>query len=143
MIGGMSFVETIAKTTADTGRELMRFAGVPQDKAGHSATGLIPICPLHPEHLAAIKNHMLNLSAHDRYLRFGFAATNEQVERYVDELKFERDEIYGIFNRVQPGTLHLASKEGGFHGRIGRRRMSSRSRVLPTGNSYSPATEKP
>ncbi|MEY3639063.1 MAG: hypothetical protein RIR68_2196 [Pseudomonadota bacterium] len=95
----MSFVETIAKTTADTGRELMRFAGVPQDKAGHSATGLIPICPLHPEHLAAIKNHMLNLSAHDRYLRFGFAATNEQVERYVDELKFERDEIYGIFNR--------------------------------------------
>ena len=95
----MSFVEIIAKTTADTGRELMRFAGVPQDKAGQSATGLIPICPLQPEHLIAIKNHMLSLSAHDRYLRFGFAATNEQVVRYVDALNFERDEIYGIFNR--------------------------------------------
>ena len=95
----MSFVEIIAKTTADTGRELMRFAGVPQDKAGQSATGLIPICPLQPEHLIAIKNHMLSLSAHDRYLRFGFAATNEQVARYVDALNFERDEIYGIFNR--------------------------------------------
>ena len=95
----MSLVEIIAKTTADTGRELMRFAGVPQDKAGQSATGLIPICPLQPEHLIAIKNHMLSLSAHDRYLRFGFAATNEQVARYVDALNFERDEIYGIFNR--------------------------------------------
>ena len=77
----------------------MRFAGVPQDKAGQNARGLIPICSLHPEHLPAIKNHMLNLSTHDRYLRFGFAATNEQVARYVDALKFDRDEIYGIFNR--------------------------------------------
>jgi RimJ/RimL family protein N-acetyltransferase len=95
----MTFVETLAKTTADAGRELLRRAGVPQDKAGHNATGLIPICPLHPEHLTAIKKHMLSLTTHDRYLRFGYPATDEQVERYVDELKFERDDIYGIFNR--------------------------------------------
>ena len=36
---------------------------------------------------------------HDRYLRFGYAATDEQIERYVDGLDFERDEIFGIYNR--------------------------------------------
>lgn len=35
----------------------------------------------------------------DRYLRFGFPATDEQVERYVGTLNFERDEVFGIFNR--------------------------------------------
>lgn len=96
---GMTFVEALAKSTADAGRELLRRAGVPQDKPGQVTTGLIPICPLHPEHVGVIKKHMLSLSAHDRYLRFGFAASDEQVERYVDQLNFERDEIYGIFNR--------------------------------------------
>ncbi len=95
----MTFVESLAKTTADAGRGLLRRAGVPQDKAGHMTTGLIPIYPLQPEHAPAIKAHMLSLGGHDRYLRFGFAATDEQIERYVDELKFDRDEIYGIFNR--------------------------------------------
>lgn len=95
----MTFVETIAKSTADAGRELLRRVGVPHDGNGHGAKGLIPICPLQPDHVPAIKKHMLGLSAHDRYLRFGFAANDEQVERYVDALRFDRDEIYGIFNR--------------------------------------------
>lgn len=95
----MMFVETLAKTTVDAGREWLRRAGVPQDRAGHFSTGLIPICPLQQEHVPAIQAHMLSLGGHDRYLRFGFAATDEQIKRYVDELNFERDEIYGIFNR--------------------------------------------
>ena len=36
---------------------------------------------------------------HDRYLRFGYAATDEQIQRYVDGLDFDRDEIFGIYNR--------------------------------------------
>ncbi|MET0311639.1 MAG: GNAT family N-acetyltransferase, partial [Burkholderiaceae bacterium] len=35
----------------------------------------------------------------DRYLRFGYAASDEQVRRYVEGLDFERDDIYGIYNR--------------------------------------------
>jgi GNAT superfamily N-acetyltransferase len=31
-------------------------------------------------------------------LRFGYTATDEQIQRYVSCLNFERDEIYGIFN---------------------------------------------
>jgi RimJ/RimL family protein N-acetyltransferase len=54
---------------------------------------------LAPEHRSKIKRHLLSLSAHDRYLRFGYAANDAHIERYIDALSFERDEIYGIFNR--------------------------------------------
>jgi RimJ/RimL family protein N-acetyltransferase len=59
----------------------------------------IPIRSLGPSHRPRILQHLLGLSEQDRYLRFGFAAGNTQVERYVDGLDFERDEIFGVFNR--------------------------------------------
>jgi hypothetical protein len=43
--------------------------------------------------------HLLALPPPDRYLRFGYAASDEQIGRYVDQLNFERDELFGIFNR--------------------------------------------
>lgn len=39
------------------------------------------------------------LDEHDRYLRFGYSATDEQIKRYVDGLNFDRDDIFGIYNR--------------------------------------------
>jgi GNAT superfamily N-acetyltransferase len=42
---------------------------------------------------------MLSLNAQDRYLRFGYLAQDEHIQRYVDGLDFERDEIFGIYNR--------------------------------------------
>ncbi len=42
---------------------------------------------------------MLALDEHDRYLRFGFAAADAQINHYVDTIDFERDEVFGIFNR--------------------------------------------
>ena len=45
------------------------------------------------------REHLLALPQHDRYLRFGYAASDEQVQRYVDGLDFERDELFGIYNR--------------------------------------------
>lgn len=47
----------------------------------------------------AIETHLLALGLHDRYLRFGYAANDEQIRRYADSLNFERDEIFGIYNR--------------------------------------------
>jgi len=52
-----------------------------------------------PGHLARIADHLLALDAQDRYLRFGYAANDEQIQRYVDQLNFDRDELFGIFNR--------------------------------------------
>ena len=41
--------------------------------------------------------HLVALPVQDRYLRFGYAATDEQIGRYVAGLNFERDEIFGVF----------------------------------------------
>ena len=60
---------------------------------------LIPIRELKPRHRERILAHLLKLDDGDRYLRFGYAANDEQVRRYVDQLNFERDDIFGIFNR--------------------------------------------
>ena len=95
----MTLVQTLARTTVEAGRQLMRMTGVPQAPKTDTQGVLIPMCPLNAEHLPKIKNHLLALSAHDRYLRFGYAANDEQIGRYIDGLDFERDEIYGIFNR--------------------------------------------
>ena len=60
---------------------------------------LVPIRALAPRHRDRILNHLLQLDAGDRYLRFGYPASDEQVRRYVEQLDFERDEVFGIYNR--------------------------------------------
>ena len=64
-----------------------------------SDRGLIPIRSLTSRHRRRIAEHIIALPEHDRYLRFGYSATDEQVNKYVDGLDFKRDEIYGIFDR--------------------------------------------
>ena len=72
-----------------------------QPKASKPAFGLrwIPIRSLAARHRPRILAHLLDLSEGDRYLRFGHAASDAQVERYVQQLDFERDEVFGIFDR--------------------------------------------
>jgi len=60
---------------------------------------VIPIRSLGPAHRERIATHLLALDAQDRYLRFGYSAGDDQVRRYVESLDFERDEIFGIYNR--------------------------------------------
>jgi GNAT superfamily N-acetyltransferase len=43
--------------------------------------------------------HLKGLGPQDRYLRFGYPATGEQIDNYVAKLDFVRDDIYGVFNR--------------------------------------------
>ncbi len=59
----------------------------------------IPIRSLAPRHRGRILKHLLELPERDRYLRFGYAASDEQVARYVNGLDFARDELFGVFNR--------------------------------------------
>lgn len=59
----------------------------------------VPIRSLGPAHRGKIAEHLLALEEHDRYLRFGYMASDEQVRQYVEKLDFERDEVFGIFNR--------------------------------------------
>ena len=61
--------------------------------------GIVPIRSLGAAHRQRITSHLLALGEEDRYLRFGYNASDEQIRRYVDSLDFERDDIFGIFNR--------------------------------------------
>ncbi len=71
---------------------------------------VVPIRSLGENHRARIAGHLKMLDAHDRYFRFGFNASDEQIDRYVAALDFDRDEIFGIYNRHLQliATAHLA-----------------------------------
>ena len=62
-------------------------------------TRWIPIRILSEKHRPKMIAHLQSLNAQDRYLRFGYPATDEQIENYVSHLNFEQDDIYGVFNR--------------------------------------------
>lgn len=76
---------------------------------------VVPIRSLGPSHRERIREHLLELGAQDRYLRFGYHCTDEQINLYVDGLNFSRDEIFGIYNRHLKllAMAHLALPESG------------------------------
>ena len=78
---------------------------------------MVPIRSIGPRERERIAQHLLALTPHDRYLRFGYAAADEQVQRYVDSLDFERDELFGIYNRRLEliAMSHLAFAPGDQH----------------------------
>lgn len=71
----------------------------------------VPVRSLAPRHRHRIAKHLKTLSGHDRHLRFGHAATDEQIDKYVESIDFERDEVFGVFNwRVDLIAMaHLAN----------------------------------
>ena len=73
-------------------------AGTPE-RGDKSNPVMVPIRSIGPGQIDRIEAHLLELDSHDRYLRFGYAANDEQIRRYVAQLNFDRDELFGIFNR--------------------------------------------
>ena len=93
--------KNLIRASLDVGREFLR---APQDQplsatAAKAPPYLVPIRSLGANHRSRIVHHLLALGTHDRYLRFGYSAQDEQIRRYVDSLNFDRDEIFGIYNR--------------------------------------------
>ena len=68
-------------------------------KADHPPGAVVPIRSMGLRHLPDIETHLLALTPQDRYLRFGYSANDEHIQKYVNQLNFERDELFGIFNR--------------------------------------------
>jgi RimJ/RimL family protein N-acetyltransferase len=58
----------------------------------------------------ALRTHLLALDAEDRRLRFGFAARDASIERYVADIDFTRDAVFGVpgEGRALDGIAHLA-----------------------------------
>jgi GNAT superfamily N-acetyltransferase len=59
----------------------------------------VPIRSLAERHQPRLLSHLRELDDTDRYLRFGHAASDDQIARYVDGIDFRHDEVFGIFNR--------------------------------------------
>jgi ribosomal protein S18 acetylase RimI-like enzyme len=59
----------------------------------------VPVRNLTARHRHRIVDHLTALGERDRYLRFGFVASDDQVRQYVDRIDFERDEAFGVFDR--------------------------------------------
>ncbi|MBX3655073.1 MAG: GNAT family N-acetyltransferase [Ramlibacter sp.] len=102
--------KALLKASLDAGRDFFRppgrTAAAPPMAAEAVAEAdkrpapvMVPIRSIGPSHRERITDHLLALDPHDRYLRFGYAANDEQIRRYTDSLHFERDEIFGIYNR--------------------------------------------
>jgi GNAT superfamily N-acetyltransferase len=93
---------TLLKASIGASKEFFRAPGETRLQAPllpYAQPIMVPIRSIGPSHGARIAAHLLSLSPTDRYLRFGYAANDEQVRRYVDGLNYERDDIFGIYNR--------------------------------------------
>ncbi|MGZ5202333.1 MAG: N-acetyltransferase family protein [Telluria sp.] len=79
--------------------------------------------------------HFLALSDSDRLLRFGNTLKDEQVEKYVRKIDFERDIVFGVLNRrfqlAGVGHLSFLDKEGA------RSKATAKARVAEFGVSVS------
>jgi RimJ/RimL family protein N-acetyltransferase len=73
-----------------------RDRGVPSLK---DQSRTVPIREIQSKHSQKILKHLKALGDEDRYLRFGYAATDEQIDAYVRGLDYERDSLFGIYNR--------------------------------------------
>ena len=99
------------------GRDMLRPVGQRARGAGsrdrQEVPVIVPIRALGPSYRERIAQHLLKLEPADRYLRFGYAASDEQIRRYAEQLDFERDEIFGIYNRRLEliAMAHLAFSE--------------------------------
>ncbi|HYW56270.1 MAG TPA: GNAT family N-acetyltransferase [Polaromonas sp.] len=90
---------TFIKASLDAGKELFRQSPADGERTPAKRPVMVPIRSLGPTHGNRIEKHLLALDERDRYLRFGYVASDEQIGRYVAGLNFERDEIFGIYNR--------------------------------------------
>jgi ribosomal protein S18 acetylase RimI-like enzyme len=90
-------------------------AGHPEPEPARPGRSWVPIRSLGPRHRERITAHLIALDERSRYLRFGYAASDAQISRYIDTLDFEHDEVFGIFNRRLEliALAHLAHRDAG------------------------------
>lgn len=83
---------------SDRSSDLLRVLP-PEQSASARAPWAAVIRRLGARHRGRITRHLQSLDERDRYLRFGYLANDAQIQGYVDTLDFDRDAIFGIYNR--------------------------------------------
>ena len=96
-----------------THNELLEAALPPGKAADAGWRHWLPVRNLGSQHRERIATHLLALTEADRNLRFGHAASNGQIQHYVQGLNFSRDEVFGVFDSqlVLVAMGHLAFDE--------------------------------
>ena len=81
----------------------------------------VPVRTLGPRHRARVTTHLLALGDTDRMRRFGYLASDERIRHYTEQMNFERDEVFGTFDRslTLVALGHLALDVGGGTGEFG------------------------
>jgi len=76
----------------------------------YTAGQAIPVRELHAGHSDEILSHLLQLNDEDRRLRFGTQTPDEVIADYVEQLDFNKDTVFGIFDDDLKliGMAHLA-----------------------------------
>lgn len=72
----------------------------------------IAVHELGTHHIPLLKQHFTALGSEDRYLRFGIALKDEQIEAYVDRIRFGEDAVFGVYadDLALIAVAHLASR---------------------------------
>lgn len=90
----------------------------PSDPEGgerKKSKGAVMVKELQERDRRRMRKHFLALDDSDRLLRFGTTLPDELLEAYVAKIDFERDKVYGVYNRVfklvAVGHLAFAPKE--------------------------------
>lgn len=70
----------------------------------------VPIVDLDETHRPLVLAHLLALDTEDRRLRFSHALSDLGIARYMNNVDFKRDSLFGIFGKddMLVGVLHLA-----------------------------------
>jgi RimJ/RimL family protein N-acetyltransferase len=88
--------------------------------AGETAPGIteltpqthhtIPVKELSEKDRGRMLRHFIDLTKNDRLLRFGSYLPDEIIQKYVENIDFTRDTVFGVFNRRLRlvGVGHLA-----------------------------------
>jgi GNAT superfamily N-acetyltransferase len=87
------------KASFEEGKRMIGMLRGKNQTQAHRTAVKVPIRALSVSHAQQIAQHLRALSKEDRYLRFGYSASDDMIERYVAGLSFERDEIFGVYNR--------------------------------------------
>jgi RimJ/RimL family protein N-acetyltransferase len=79
----------------------------------------IPVKELRERDRRRMLKHFLTLERNDRLLRFGSPVNDEQIARYVGGIDFDRDLVFGVYNRVfklvAVGHLAFADRDADKH----------------------------
>jgi len=94
----MNFAGEILEGTGQSGGT-DRHERVPANGGAAPPFRWLPIRSLSERHRPRILTHLLALPEGDRYLRFGYTASDAQLAHYADLIDFAHDEVYGVFNR--------------------------------------------